>query len=57
MTVRKSLEKMYLPLRLKQASEMEVTISVKKFFFDGSSGSAKVIAVLSQIPDFSIELI
>lgn len=43
---------MYFPLELKHASEIEVTISVKKFFLAGSSGSAIVIAVLSQIPDF-----
>jgi len=52
LTVKKSLEKIYRPFLLKQASEIEATISVKKFFLAGSSFSAKVIAVLSQIPDF-----
>lgn len=52
LTVRKSLEKMYFPLRLKHASLMDVTISVKKFFLAGSSYSASVCAELSQIPDY-----
>lgn len=52
-TVKKSRENMYLPFLLKQASLMDVTISVKKFFLEGSSASANVIAVLSHIPDYN----
>lgn len=51
-TVKKSRENIYFPFRLKQASEIDVTISVKKFFLLGSSGSASVSAVLSHMPDF-----
>lgn len=51
LTVKKSLENMYLPFLLKQASLIDVTISVKKFFLEGSSASARVMAVLSQMPD------
>lgn len=54
LTVRKSLEKMYFPFLLKQASLIDVTISVKKFFLAGSSYSASVCAELSQMPDYVI---
>lgn len=45
LTLRKSLAKIYLPFLEKQASEILATISVKKFFLEGSSFSAKVKAV------------
>lgn len=54
LTVKKSLEKMYFPFLLKQASLIDVTISVKKFFLAGSSYSASVCAELSQMPDYVI---
>lgn len=50
-TVRKSLEKMYLPLALNVASLMDCTISEKKFLDAGSSFSCNVMAWLSQTPD------
>lgn len=42
LTLRKSLEKIYLPFLENVASEIEATISVKKFFLEGSSFSTKV---------------
>ena len=43
-------KKNYLPFLEKHASDMDATISVKKFFLLGSSFSCKTRAVLSQIP-------
>ena len=40
----------YFPLLLKHASDIDVTISVKKFFLFESSYSYIYIAVLSQTP-------
>ena len=55
--VRKSRVNTYRPFLEKQPSDIDATMSVKKFLEDASTYSSKIIPELSQIPLFLISQI